>query len=471
MAANALAPYAAQLIGSKFDQNHGSDPNATLQMLSHALLGALLAEVNGGNAASGAGAAVGGELAAKLLTEALYPGYTGELNDQQKQTILALSQAVAAVAGSNAGDGLAGTALAAGIAKNVVENNYLSAPQRKAKDADRAACGNDSACLQATDARWAEVSQEQSRDIMERYASYLTPEEQYALFSLKPGTKEYDQILAGAIARKASNLPAHMGTLLNREIGLLRETDWDGALFGPLAPGMSVSDRNRIEMALLGPIFGMPSATLTAFGADPQKVALVNHFGMLGWDLAGAGFIFRPKSARGPFNVDGGSTKVVQTESLPLTGRKPGLEGLGPNALDFSGGTPSFTLLAQSKGEVARLADMYNKASLMPKDFTLNLGGSELKADPLVSKGSPVFTGASTADVMAYFQTLGGINAMPAARTIPGKGQLYVVTTPGGATLRLRDFSSSSEATGAKWTIDIVHSSINGGRAVEMKFK
>lgn len=84
----------------------------------------------------------------------------------------------------------------------MVENNYLSAPQRKAKDADRAACGKDTVCLQATDARWAEVSQEQSREVMERYAPYLTPDEQYVLFSLKPGTKEYDQILASAIARR-----------------------------------------------------------------------------------------------------------------------------------------------------------------------------------------------------------------------------------------------------------------------------
>ena len=323
MVANALAPYAANLIGDKFDTNHGSDPNAALQLLSHALLGALLAEANGGNAANGAGAATGGELAAKLLTEALYPGYTGELNDQQKQTILALSQAVGAVAGSSAGDGLAGAALAAGIAKNVVENNYLSAPQRKAKDADRAACGKDSVCLQATDARWAEVSQEQSRDVMERYAPYLTPDEQYVLFSLKPGTKEYDQILASAIAREASSQPPHLGTLLNREIGLLRETDWDGALFGPLAPGMSLTDRNRIEMALLGPIFGMPSATLTAFGVDPQTVAMTNQLGMLGWDIAGSGFIFRPKSTRGPANVDGGSTQVVLIQNSAGNLTKP----------------------------------------------------------------------------------------------------------------------------------------------------
>jgi len=37
LASNALAPYAAFFIGSTFDPNHGKDPNATMQLLSHAL--------------------------------------------------------------------------------------------------------------------------------------------------------------------------------------------------------------------------------------------------------------------------------------------------------------------------------------------------------------------------------------------------------------------------------------------------
>lgn len=66
-----------------------------------------------------------------------------------------------------------------------------------------------------------------------------------------------------------------------RRLGLASE-------IGPLAPGISVSDRNRIEMALLGRTFGMPSAALTIFGSDSQKLALVNNFGLMDWDLAGA---------------------------------------------------------------------------------------------------------------------------------------------------------------------------------------
>lgn len=130
VAANALAPYAANFIGSQFDPNHGENPDATLQLISHAVLGALLAEANGGSAGSGATAAVGGELAAKFITEYLYRGETSNLTEEDRQTVLALSQAVGALAGSVGSGGLASAALGAGIAQNAVENNYLSHGER-----------------------------------------------------------------------------------------------------------------------------------------------------------------------------------------------------------------------------------------------------------------------------------------------------------------------------------------------------
>ncbi|WP_049441839.1 VENN motif pre-toxin domain-containing protein, partial [Stenotrophomonas maltophilia] len=118
VASNALAPYAAYFIGSKLDSNHGSDPNAALQLLSHAVLGALLAEANGGSAGTGAVSAAGGELAAKVLTNTLTGGNPSELSPEQKEMVLALSQAVGALAGGLSGQDLAGIALNAGIAKN-----------------------------------------------------------------------------------------------------------------------------------------------------------------------------------------------------------------------------------------------------------------------------------------------------------------------------------------------------------------
>ncbi|WP_425613129.1 hemagglutinin repeat-containing protein [Xanthomonas oryzae] len=138
IATNALAPYAAQLIGKAFDQNHGSDPNAMLQGLSHAVLGAVLAEVNGGSIAGGALAGAAGELGAKYLTQTLYGDdpraidpVTGKFNpnllpEQDKQMIVALSQAVGAIAGGMMGGKLNDALVGSEIAGNAVENNYLS---------------------------------------------------------------------------------------------------------------------------------------------------------------------------------------------------------------------------------------------------------------------------------------------------------------------------------------------------------
>ena len=133
----ALAPNAAYFIGSKLDPNHGSYPNATLQLLSHAVPGALLAEANGGSAGTGAVSAAGGELAASVLTSTLTGGDPSRLSPEQKEMVLALSQAVGALASGLSGQDLGGIALNAGIAKNSVENNYLSFEQRTAKDTER----------------------------------------------------------------------------------------------------------------------------------------------------------------------------------------------------------------------------------------------------------------------------------------------------------------------------------------------
>lgn len=141
VATNALAPYAAQLIGNAFDSNHGNNPNQAAQILSHAVLGAVLAYANGGNAATGAMVGGGSEAAAQYLIRELYPQAIDEngvfsraaLNETQAQNIVALTNAIGAVVGGmgsglNGGsttDVLANAAVDANVAKNAVENNKL----------------------------------------------------------------------------------------------------------------------------------------------------------------------------------------------------------------------------------------------------------------------------------------------------------------------------------------------------------
>ncbi len=162
---NALAPYAAQFIGSQFDPNHGSDPNATMQLMSHALLGALLAEANAGSAGNGALAAAGGELAAKFITDYLYGGDPSKLSEEEKQTVLALSQAVGALAGGLGGEGLVGAAAGANIARNSVENNWLSDVEWDAYQKAKMECTGDSpkSCGAAIDYEKLSMQRDQER--------------------------------------------------------------------------------------------------------------------------------------------------------------------------------------------------------------------------------------------------------------------------------------------------------------------
>ena len=135
-ATNALAPYAAELIGKQF--GHGDNQNQAAQLVAHALLGAISASVNGGNAAAGAVGASAAELAAQYLIKQLpkdqYPEAidprTGEIDPNRlpesvKASIRDLSSAVATVSGGLTGGSLVNAQIAGVVGQNAVENNRL----------------------------------------------------------------------------------------------------------------------------------------------------------------------------------------------------------------------------------------------------------------------------------------------------------------------------------------------------------
>ena len=133
---NTLAPYAAQVIGGQF--GHGEDKNTAAQLVSHAILGATLAYINGGDPTAGGSAAVASEAAANYLTNQLAEKYkddpkyfvNGEfqanlLSETEKAQIRDLTAGIGAVIGGVAGDSSYNAQLAGVIGQNVVENNDL----------------------------------------------------------------------------------------------------------------------------------------------------------------------------------------------------------------------------------------------------------------------------------------------------------------------------------------------------------
>ena len=141
VAANALAPYAANIIGKEL--GHGEDKNKAAQLVSHAILGAALAYVNGGNPAAGGSAAVASEAAADYLTNQYkdkkeYQDVNGEfqpnlLPEDVKTQIRDLTAAIGAVVGGTVGDSAFNAQLAGVVGQNAVENNFLSPEEYKRK--------------------------------------------------------------------------------------------------------------------------------------------------------------------------------------------------------------------------------------------------------------------------------------------------------------------------------------------------
>ena len=128
---NTLAPYAAQVIGQEF--GHGEDKNTAAQLVSHAILGATLAYINGGDPTAGGSAAVASEAAAIYLTNQYkdkkeYQDANGEfqpnlLPESVKTQIRDLTAGIGAVIGGAVGDSSYNAQLAGVIGQNAVENN------------------------------------------------------------------------------------------------------------------------------------------------------------------------------------------------------------------------------------------------------------------------------------------------------------------------------------------------------------
>ena len=138
LAANASAPYAAEAIGDYFTQP--GHENHTAQLLSHAVLGGILAAANGTNATAGASAGASGELAAQVISKELYPQaydskgnfHPEKLDANELNTVISLSSAVGALVSGVAGGTSMDANVGGNIAANAATNNFLKHDQATA---------------------------------------------------------------------------------------------------------------------------------------------------------------------------------------------------------------------------------------------------------------------------------------------------------------------------------------------------
>ncbi|MBD1226990.1 hemagglutinin repeat-containing protein, partial [Xenorhabdus griffiniae] len=103
-------------------------------LMAHAILGGVIAEMKGGSATAGATGAVSGELAASAIINALYGDKNpNDLSPDEKETVSNLSTLAGGIAAGLATNSTAGGVDGAQSAKNAIENNALSLPKGMAE--------------------------------------------------------------------------------------------------------------------------------------------------------------------------------------------------------------------------------------------------------------------------------------------------------------------------------------------------
>ena len=137
-AAGALAPKIASAI-KQATEHYNPETGKTeidyvANTISHAILGAVVAELQGNSAIAGGLGAVGSERGAEIIAGILYPDKDiDKLSQEERQTISALTQLATGLATAALGGDTqdVNTAIAGG--KNAVENNYLNSDEHQTK--------------------------------------------------------------------------------------------------------------------------------------------------------------------------------------------------------------------------------------------------------------------------------------------------------------------------------------------------
>ena len=122
--AGASAPYLAEVIHNMtLDPTREGGVNIEANLMAHAVLGAVVAQINGNSALAGASGAAMGE----YIAQQMYPGINREdLTEEQRQTISALGTLASGLAGGLAGGSTADAVAGAQAGKNALENNALN---------------------------------------------------------------------------------------------------------------------------------------------------------------------------------------------------------------------------------------------------------------------------------------------------------------------------------------------------------
>ncbi|EFR7201661.1 filamentous hemagglutinin N-terminal domain-containing protein [Salmonella enterica] len=133
--ANGAAPYLATGLKRVTGGDTPSDEQMAVRLMGHAIIGGVVAELNGAPASGGAAGAVTGEVAAITISGLYFGKPPSELSESEREQLSGMSTVAAALAGSLASASSSGTVAGARAGNNAVENNFLSNTASERRDA------------------------------------------------------------------------------------------------------------------------------------------------------------------------------------------------------------------------------------------------------------------------------------------------------------------------------------------------
>ncbi|MDH3000211.1 hypothetical protein A1D23_08465 [Chelonobacter oris] len=138
---------------------------------------------------------------------------------------------------------------------------------------------------------------------------------------------------------------------------------------------------------------------------------------------------------------------------------------------------------------INQFREQFNNSKIHPREMKLSVNGKIFYADKKLSEGAPIFSGLSNKQIEQLFKDISGINKLPKGKIVQGiksingePGIVYPVKPEDSllkdTTVNLRNFSTSQDISGVKWTIEIIKGKKNiesqglfKSDKIEIKFK
>ncbi|PWD68674.1 hypothetical protein DF215_15615 [Pectobacterium versatile] len=226
--ASGTSPYLAQLVKDVTipkDESKITASDIAANAMAHAVVGAVVAQLSGQDAATGAIGASSGELIARAIMADQYPGKTAnDLTEEEKQSVSALSTLASGLVSGLASNSTASAASGAQSGRNAVENNFLSAKEAEKKTAlerkEKAGTLTQDEAKELADTRQLDKDRDQAiRDICTQgnksggACSALVAQAQQALNSYGESAASYRLIFKDLYPEDAANASAILNGL------------------------------------------------------------------------------------------------------------------------------------------------------------------------------------------------------------------------------------------------------------------